>query len=235
MRINKYLAKAGKASRRKADKLIEEKRVTINEKIAELSDRVNISSDKVFLDGEIITLNSDFIYYIMVKPENIISSVSDDRGRKTVIDFFPKQQGLFPVGRLDFDVSGVILITNDGELTYRLTHPKFGVEKIYHALISGSLDDSKTAKLKKGVELDGKMCKVKKIRTLKDGANSLVEVTMTEGRKREVKELLKAVGNRVLRLERISFAGIKKGELSKGEFRELSDIEVENLRKMVKL
>lgn len=238
MRINRYLASVGVASRRKADTLIAEGRVTINNAVAKLSDKVDPSKDMVCLNGEEIKPRSELRYYLFYKPVDVITSVSDDRERKTVMEFIPEPAGLFPVGRLDFDAIGAILITNDGDLAYRLTHPKFGIEKIYIAEVLKQFTPENAELLKSGIELEGVVCRANDVEIIKYLPNSdisVVRVTMTEGRKREVKELLKAVGNRVVKLKRISFAGLTTEGLEPGQYRKLEPDEVAQLRNMVQL
>jgi len=229
MRINKFLARAGVASRRKADLLVESKEIMINGKTASFSDKVDPKLDTVLYNGKKVISPDNYSYFILNKPESVISAVTDDRGRKTVIDFMPNIDGLFPVGRLDFDVSGSLIITNDGELAYTLTHPKFEVSKIYIAKLSLSITDEQINKIESGIIIENHNCKAQSVKRL-DSDSYTIEITMTEGRKREVKKLLEAVGNPIIKLSRTSFAGIGCGNLKKGTYRELAAEEIATLK-----
>ncbi len=237
IRINRFIAMAGVASRRKAEQLIERGEITINGRTATLGESINPSRDEVCHRGKILRPVENRVYYLLHKPEGYLSSVSDDRGRKTVIDLVPSGTKVFPVGRLDLDVSGVLLLTNDGELSNKLIHPRYGVKKEYRALVRGIFTDGNAQTLtKEGIILDEKRCRAVEASLVSknDNGTSLVRIVMSEGIKREVKRLLRSVGNPVLTLKRTEFAGLSLKNLKKGSYRELSSEEVISLRKLVK-
>ncbi len=235
-RINRFLSLCGVASRRKAEELISLGKITLNGRKAELTDIIDPLSDEVVYNEKILKMPEEHEYFIFNKPSGVISSVTDDRGRKTVTDFLPEGSNAVPAGRLDIDTTGVILLMSDGELLYKLTHPKYQVEKIYTAIIKGSFNSAKAAKMTKGVLVENIIMKAKKVVTLKSEKNvHTLKITMTEGRKREIKELVKAVECTVISLERISFAGITCGSLQQGEIRKLTPEELLLLKKKAKI
>ena len=235
MRINRFLALCKVASRRKAEELIVAGKVRINGRVAVLTDEVS-DSDRVEFAGKILTPPAEYDYFLLNKPAGVLSSVGDDRGRKSVVDFLPKGCKAAPVGRLDLDTTGVLLLTNDGELLYRLTHPSFGIRKIYRAGVTGDFTQELADQIKKGVTVDGVEMKAEAI-AINTRRNRYCEITITlvEGRKREVKEMIKAVGCRVVSLTRISFANITCSGLETGAIRRLTDPEVAALYRLTKL
>ena len=235
-RINRFLALCKVASRRRSEELINEGKVTINNRLAVLGDKVDPEKDVVVYEGKRLKIPQEYEYYLLNKPENVISAASDDRGRKTVTDFLPDGSTAVPVGRLDLDTTGVLLLTTDGELHHRLTHPSFGVKKRYQAVITGHFDEEEARKIEKGIEIDGVVMKADKVVVLESfGNKAKIEMTLMEGRKREVKELVKAVGCRVKELKRTSFAGILCGKLEPGELRPLNSFEIRSLKKLTGL
>jgi len=235
MRINRFLALCKVASRRKAEELIVAGKVTINGRTAVLTDEVS-GSDRVEFAGKILTPPVEFDYFLLNKPAGVLSSVGDDRGRKSVVDFLPRGCRAAPVGRLDLDTTGVLLLTNDGELLYRLTHPSYGIRKIYRAGVVGDFTPELADRLKKGVSVDGVEMKAEAV-AINTQRNRYSEITITlvEGRKREVKEMVRAVGCRVVSLTRISFANITCRDLETGEVRRLTDAEVAALYRLTGL
>ena len=232
MRINKFLAEKGIASRRHADKMIEDCRVTINGVLATLGANVE-EGDIVAVDNvPLPTEEKKEEYYIMNKPKGVICTVSDDRGRKTVMDFLPETAGrVFPVGRLDFDTEGLLLLTNDGELAFRLTHPSSEIPKTYMAKIEGTLTEKDLNPLRSGVELDGvmtKKCKAHIIETHKDYTK--VHITITEGKNRQVRRMFEAIGRNVELLRRVSIGQLQLKGLNRGEVRALSEYEIAYLK-----
>lgn len=227
MRINKYLAESGVASRRGADELIKNGVVKINGKVAELGDEVETDAF-VTVEGRPVSVVKTFDYYIMNKPKGYICSVKDDKGRKTVMDLLPpSKRRLFPVGRLDYDSEGLLILTNDGELTFRLTHPKNEVPKTYLVKTERQVTDGDLAKLRSGVYVDGvktKKCNVKLIETTKNG--SKLHITITEGRNRQVRKMFEAVGNNVDFLKRIKIGDLTVSGLNRGEVRPLTQAEI---------
>lgn len=232
MRINKFLADKGIASRRHADEIIAAGRVTINGVVATLGANVE-ETDEVLLDGEIISdTEKKEEYYIMNKPKGVVCTVSDDRGRKTVMDLLPDGVGrVFPVGRLDYATEGLLILTNDGDLAFRLTHPKTEIPKTYMAKIEGTLTEKDLNPIRSGVELDGeltKKCKAHIVETNKEYTK--VHVTITEGKNRQVRRMFEAIGKNVEYLKRISIGQLKLTGLDRGKTRKLTENEIEYLK-----
>lgn len=228
MRINKFLADHGIASRRHADKMIEEGRVTINGIIATLGVSVE-PEDEVAVDGIIIEQEErEEVYYMMNKPKGVVCTVSDDRGRKTVMDLLPNDIGrVFPVGRLDYETEGLLILTNDGDLAFRLTHPTTEIPKTYLVRIEGTLTEKDLNPIRSGVELDGiltKKCKAHIVETNKDYTK--VHITITEGRNRQVRRMFESIGKNVAFLKRISIGQLKIKGLDRGQIRKLTEQEV---------
>lgn len=231
MRINKFLATSGVASRRASDNLIKEGVVKINGKVCSCGDDVDLSKDSVTVNGKLVNVVKKFEYYIMNKPKGYVCTVKDDKDRKTVMDLLPqKMKRLFPVGRLDYDTEGLLILTNDGDLTFKLTHPKNEVPKTYLVKTEKPVNDEDLAKLRSGVVVDGvktKKCNVRLIETLKTG--SKLHVTITEGRNRQVRKMFEAVNNNVDFLKRIKIGELTLSGLNRGETRQLSAREVDYL------
>ena len=232
MRINKFLAEKGIASRRHADEMIASGRVKINGVVATLGANVE-ETDEVVLDGAVIThTEKTEEYYIMNKPKGVICSVSDDRGRKTVMQLLPETAGrVFPVGRLDYETEGLLILTNDGETAYRLTHPTSEVPKTYLARIEGTMTEKDLNRIRSGIELDGvmtKKCKAHIVETNK--AYTKVHITITEGRNRQVRRMFEAIGRNVEFLKRISIGKLKLTGLDRGQVRALSPEEISYLK-----
>ena len=230
MRINNFLAESGVSSRRGADKLIEDGLVMINGKICSLGDDVE-EGDNVTVKGKKISLNKKYDYYIMNKPKGYITSVKDEKGRKTVMDLLPKNiKRLFPVGRLDYDSEGLLILTNDGDLTFKLTHPKNEVPKTYLVKTEKSITEEELSKLRSGVYIDGvktKKCNIKLIENNKEFAK--LHITITEGRNRQIRKMFEAVGHSVDFLKRIKIGDLALSGLNRGEVRKLSSREIDYL------
>lgn len=230
-RLQKYISECGIASRRKAEELILAGKVKVNgEVVKTLGTKVN-SGDMVSVNGQILT-NEAKEYYLLNKPREVISSVSDDKHRKTVVDFINTDKRIYPIGRLDYDTTGIILLTNDGELSNILTHPSRDIEKEYVAKIKGFLTKEETTKLCNGVLLNGiktkpAYFKMKKYDKKTDTA--YVRVIITEGRNHQVKDMFKSVGKDVLKLTRERYAFLDLGNLKSGEYRKLTIKEVKML------
>lgn len=236
VRLQKYLASCGIASRRQSEKLIEAGRVKVNGEVAELGACVDPLADTVTLDGHTLR-QEDSVYIVFNKPKGVVTTARDTHSRKTVIDSVSGvKERVFPVGRLDMDVQGVLLLTNDGELAYRLTHPKCEVDKVYLAWVRGRMSPNTAIRLEEGVELEDGLTAPAKVVVLNAGdQTSLVQLTLHEGRKREVKRMLAAVGHPVCELQRISFAGVYVKCLKPGEWRYLHNKEITALRKLASL
>ena len=232
MRINKFLAERGVASRRHADAIVEAGRVTVNGKTATLGMNVE-EEDIVELDGNLLsTSEKKEEYYLMNKPKGVVCTVSDDRGRKTVMDLLPENVGrVFPVGRLDYATEGLLILTNDGDLAFRLTHPTSEIPKTYMARIEGTLTEKDLNPIRSGIELDGvltKKCKAHIVETNK--AYTKVHVTITEGRNRQVRRMFEAIGKNVEFLKRISIGQLKLTGLDRGQIRPLTEQEIAYLK-----
>lgn len=232
MRINKYLAEMGVASRRRADAMIQACRVTINGELATLGANVE-EGDEVALDGRILSLTEKKEeFYIMNKPKGVVCTVSDDRGRKTVMDLLPEGIGrVFPVGRLDYATEGLLILTNDGDTAFRLTHPTTEIPKTYMARIEGTLTEQDLNPIRSGVELDGvltKKCKAHIVETNK--AYTKVHITITEGRNRQVRRMFESIGKNVEFLKRISIGELKLKGLDRGKIRPLTELEIAYLK-----
>ena len=234
MRINKYLASCGVASRRKCEEIISRGKVTVNgEVVKELGTIINVEKDLVKVYGKEVSLDTKKVYYMLNKPQGVISASKSKYGEETVVDLLGKKEHrLFPVGRLDKDTTGLIILTNDGDFAYKLTHPKYEKEKTYEALVKGKVDSKSLDKLKQGVVIDGKKTSRAKVRLVKMiGVNSLVEITLIEGRKRQVKKMCEKVGHKVIKLTRTMENGLSLGDLEIGEYRKLTKNEVSKLLK----
>jgi pseudouridine synthase len=236
MRLQKFLAECGVASRRASEEIIRAGRVQVNGEVAELGAKVNPDSDTILLDGKPVEADKK-VYILLNKPVGTVSTAKDTHGRKTVC-YILRDAGprLFPVGRLDIDVEGALLMTNDGELAHRLMHPKFQVDKLYQADVVGEMSDDAAAKMKQGIDLDDGRAVAVDVKILSRGKrSSRVHLTLREGRKREVKRLCEAVGHRVRKLKRLSFAGVAVKSLKPGKWRHLQVDEIAKLRKLAGL
>ena len=225
MRLNAYLARAGVASRRGADELIKAGRVTVNGEPGQLNTFVE-SRDRVELDGGRVELQP-LAYVLLHKPAGAVTTARDPQGRRTVVDLVDHPARVVPVGRLDVDTTGALLLTNDGELAHRLAHPRYEVQKLYEAEVEGEPDDAALQRLRHGLELDDGPTAPAEARRL---APSTVELGIHEGRKHQVKRMLAAVGHPVRRLHRSRYAGLTLEGLEPGAWRELEPSEVELLR-----
>ena len=231
MRINKYLAESGICSRRAADKLILDGVVKKNGKTCAIGEDVDVIADKITVDGKPVGIAKNFEYYIMNKPKGYVCTVKVDKDRKTVMELLPKNiTRVFPVGRLDYDSEGLLLFTNDGDLAYKLTHPKNEVPKTYLVKTEKPVTDKALAALRSGVVIDGvktKKCNVSLIETTKKG--SRLNITITEGRNRQIRKMFEAVDNSVDFLKRIKIGDLRLTGLNRGETRKLTKEEINYL------
>ncbi len=235
IRLQKYLAQAGIASRRKAEEIILSGRVTVNgEKITQLGVKIEEAKDKVTLDGKIIQQQSQNIYIMLHKPKGYITSAKDQFNRLTVMDLLKGiNQRLVPVGRLDYDTSGLLILTNDGELTYKLTHPKHEVAKVYEALIKGSPSQEEIEAFMGGLIIEDYKTAPAQFEILSGNKyKSKVKITITEGRNRQVRKMCEAINHPVIGLKRIAIGKISLGDLKLAEYRHLTIKELEYLRKL---
>ena len=234
MRINKFLAEQGIASRRKSDELIAEGRVRLNGKAAKAGDDVK-PSDTVELDGKILSHKVKYEYYLLNKPKGCVCSVSDEKDRKTVMSLLPAGAGrVFPVGRLDYDTEGLLILTNDGDLAFRLTSPKNEIPKTYLVRVEGIVTDQQLNRLRAGVEIERgiitKKCKVNVVETNK--TYTKMHVVLTEGKNREIRRMFEAVGKNVDFLKRIKIGELTLSGLDRGAVRKLSAEEVFYLKNL---
>jgi pseudouridine synthase len=236
MRLQRYLAGCGIASRRNAEKLVESGCVKVNGVVAKLGDTVDPEKDVVTCDGKPVHPEAP-VYVILNKPKDTVTSARDTHGRKTVIDCVEGVSArVFPVGRLDADVEGALLLTNDGDLAFRLMHPKYQVEKVYLATVTGEFTREALARIEEGVPLeDGPTATAKARIVNKRQGTTLLRLTLHEGRKREVKRMCAALGHPVRELQRVSIAGITAKGLRPGEWRYLTPHEVATLRRVAGL
>lgn len=238
VRINKLLSQLGIASRRKTDQLIKEGAVTLNgEVLKKPGAMIDPVTDRLAVYGEEIDLGQlkSYLYFMVNKPKGYISTVRDTHQRQTVIELVPGAKGLFPVGRLDKDTTGLILITNDGELAHRLMHPKYEIGKVYQAEVSGDLKGKTLLNLEKGVDIKEKrlsFCKVLKVKKLKGATEVVLEIH--EGKKRQIRRTFEALGYRLSSLKRISYAGLHLN-IEEGSYRRLTEAEVSSLKEKVSL
>lgn len=239
LRLQRYLAEAGVASRRACEELIRAGRVTVNDKTAIVGDTIDPHEDIVALDGKLVQPEVKE-YWLLNKPAGVLSAVLDSRGRPTVTEYIPTEARVFPVGRLDLDTTGLLLLTNDGLLTERLLHPRYHVEKEYVVTVRGRLSESDARRLRKGVQLEEGVTAPAKVtivshRKVDDGLVTALKVIICEGKKRQVKRMLSAVGHRVLSLHRSRFATLTDAGLAVGQARTLYSKELGQLRKMAGL
>jgi len=224
-RLQKILARSGVASRRESEDLIDSGRVTINGKVATLGDKAR-ELDQIELDGIPVLRNPDLVHYLLHKPRTVLSTASDPEGRETVVDLVPSEARVFPVGRLDADSEGLIILTNDGDLTQRLTHPSFGVPKEYLAHVEGVPSRAAIRRLREGIELEDGMTSPAEVSMPQDG---LLRIVIHEGRNRQVRRMCDAVGHPVLRLVRVRIGPITDPALSAGDWRTMTRDEIRSL------
>ena len=239
-RLQKIISQYGIASRRHAESMITAGRVTLNGRIAQLGDRADLNQDTLLIDGRPIQQRPDFIYLLLNKPAGIVSTCSDPQQRRTVLDLLPqnlrKGQGIHPVGRLDLNSSGALLLTNDGDLTLRLTHPRYHLSKTYHVWIEGDTQALTLQQWREGVMLMGKKTLPANVSVLKrHSGKTLLEVTLTEGRNRQIRRIAQQFGYKILKLHRIAIDSIhlyvpESLRLASGQYRPLQSNEIESLK-----
>ena len=231
-RLQKVIANSGYTSRRNAEKLISEGRVSVNgDIVTELGVKVN-QADIILIDGVEINKNEKKVYYLLNKPRGVISSVTDDKDRKTVVDLIDTDQRIYPIGRLDYNTTGIILLTNDGDFANHLMHPKNNIKKTYLAKIEGILSKDDIIALKKGIVIDGRKVDTSNFKVKRkdiEKNNSLVEITIVEGRNHIVKNIFASLKHDVIKLTRTNYSFLNVDNLKSGEYRELSIKEVKRL------
>jgi len=235
-RLQKFLAEAGLGSRRRCEELIRSGQVIVDGRTAELGASVDPDAQEVLVDGSPV-VREQKEYWLLNKPAGVLSAASDSRGRPTVIECVPARARVFPVGRLDLNSTGLLVLTNDGELAARLLHPRYHVEKEYLATVRGVVESSNLERLRRGVLLDDGVTAPAKVevvssgRSARGGANSTLRIVVHEGRKRQVRRMLEAIGHRVTALHRSRFDGLNDAGLALGQARTLSPAEVQHLRR----
>ncbi len=236
-RLQKVIANLGYCSRRKAEELITDGRVKVNGKVVtELGTKADVE-DIITVDGKRINMERK-VYILMNKPRNVVCSAKDDRGRPTVVDLIEGVgERIYPIGRLDFDTTGVLLLSNDGDLTNKLIHPSKEIDKTYRVTIEGFANEDQLERIRRGIKLDGVMTspaivEVSKIN--KEKRKSIINITIHEGKNHQVKRMFNTVGLKVVKLNRIEFAGFKVGGLKEGQYRLLTNKEITELKSMVK-
>lgn len=233
MRLQKFMATCGVASRRKSEKIILDGRVKVNGKIiTELGTKINPEKDIVKVDNKIIELEENDIYILLNKPVGYVTTTKEQFGRKKVLDLIKGvKERIYPVGRLDYDTSGLLILTNDGELTYKLTHPSHEIKKTYIAIVRGVPTKSEIMKLRRGVVIDGYKTSKSEVEILKNYKNkSILKIIIHEGRNRQVRKMCESINHPVIELERVSIEDIQLGNLKVGEWRYLTNEEIKYLK-----
>lgn len=232
-RLNKYIASSGFAARRKVDELIQTGRVTVNRKtVTELGTKINPEEDTVKIDGEPVKQQSKNIYILLNKPKGYITTTSDELGRPKVMDLVKIKDRVYPIGRLDYDSEGLLLLTNDGAMANKLMHPRYKVLKTYHVKVNKPIDEIKLHKLKTGVKVEGKLTGPAIVKIIPGTGDHEIIVTIHEGRNRQVRKMLEAIGIFVRKLKRIEYAGLKLEKVKPGTWRFLLADEVATLKKL---
>ena len=232
MRLNKYLAQSGVASRRESDRLIQEGTVTVNDQVMIDPAYQVQENDRVTFDGKVLKQQENTVVYMLNKPKNVITTAQDTHGRKTVLDLIPSNRRLFPIGRLDKDTTGLILITDNGELANYLMHPKNRVSRLYEAEIEGQLNPKEIAKIKKGIFIgDGEFGRGKIVKQITRKTRSIITISLQQGQKREIRRIFDFLGKKVYRLHRFQYGTIKLGDLQSGQWRGLTQKEINLLTK----
>ncbi len=233
-RLHKYLARSGIASRRKCEEFIREGRVEVNGEVVREQGVKVFPGDDVLINGRPVE-PGPLEYYLLNKPAGVISTVSDPRGRKTVVDLVPSRQRLFPVGRLDQDTTGLLILTNDGGLAHRLMHPRYEVDKVYRAEVRGKVSRQVLDHIREGVQLEeGPTTPAQAKLIAQKGADSLLEIVIHEGRKRQVRRMMEALGHPVIKLHRGEYAIFTDEDLELGQYRALTKREVAALEKLAR-
>lgn len=233
-KVQKILSETGVASRRKAEELIREGRVTVNGRTTQIGDRADPSYDHIKVDGRRVFLPPSKTYLLVHKPKGVVTTVDDPEGRKTVLDLLPAStRRLFPMGRLDYDAEGLLLLTDDGDLAHRLSHPSFHIPRTYHVKVKGKPTPLEVRRLSQGIYLDDGRTAPCRVSSLKETEeNSWLEMVLYEGRNRQVKRMWDKLGYPVLKLKRVEFAGLSLGRLQPGQYRALRPGEVQRLKKL---
>lgn len=228
MRLNKFLASAGIASRRKCDEIILSGVVAVNGKVVnELGTTINEKKDKITIEGRVVTLPSSFVYIKLNKPKGYACTTNDEKGRKTIYDLVDCKERLFSIGRLDYDTEGLIILTNDGDFANRVAHPRYSMEKEYRVTVEGEIKESELAVMRKGVVVDGERMPSAKVEWLSyENGFTKLSVAIDEGQNRQVRRMFEAIGKSIKLLKRVRIGGVKLGGLSRGEYKDLTEKEL---------
>lgn len=233
VRLNKYLADHGVASRRKADEMIDAGQVQVNgRKVFELGVKINPETDKVKVKGRLLVTKPEPLYFVFNKPRNVVTTTSDPEGRPIVLDFFKKvKKRIFPVGRLDWDTEGLLLLTNDGDFAHEISHPTSEITKTYHAKLDGLPTEAKLEKLRRGVSIPGGKVKALAIKRLNKGTQKKdwIEIVIQEGKNRQVRKMFEKIGFDVVKLKRVAIGNLKLGSLKSGVYRPLTTKDLEQI------
>ncbi len=235
LRIQKFLAQIGVASRRRAEELIKEGRVTVNGKVAEIAMRIDPSECHIKVDGKLLTSPEQRVYYLFYKPVGVVSTLTDPEGRACLSDFIGRiKYRLFPVGRLDFNSEGLMILTNDGDLANRILHPSRKIPKTYHVKVSDEPSEASIERLCKGIWLEeGKTAPAKVKMLRKTSSNVWLEMVLYEGRKRQIRRMIEGIGHSVLKLRRVKINGLSLNKLKPGELREMTEEELKRLKEEI--
>lgn len=234
-RLQKIIAEMGIASRRKAEEMIYEGRVRVNGRVATIGMKADLFRDHIKVDGKLLTKPENKVYYVFNKPKGVVTSLSDPEGRPTVKDFLKGiKERVFPVGRLDYDSEGLLILTNDGEFAHGILHPSRKIPKTYMVKIKGVPEDEAVEKLRSGMKIDGVLTAPARVKRMqKSENNSWIEMTIHEGKKRQIRRMLERVGHPVLKLKRIRINGLALGDLEPGRFRAMTAKEMQTITKEI--
>lgn len=235
MRLQKYISKAGVASRRKAEEYIRQGKIKVNGKVVtEMGAKVDPQKDEIYFNNKKIFLEDKKIYIMLNKPEGYVTTLSDQFNRPKVTDLIQGvNERIYPVGRLDYNTSGLLLLTNDGDLTYKITHPKHYIDKIYISKIKGIITQKEMNKFSKGIDIGGYITVPAKIKLIeKNQKNCLVKIVIREGKNRQIRRMMDILGHPVITLKRVSIGKLSLGDLRKGEWRYLNHEEIEYLKSL---
>lgn len=233
VRLNKFLALAGVGSRRKNDELILSGVVRVNGAVvSDLGVKIDPSRDRISVAGKPVAIEQKKVYILLNKPKDCITTAKDERDRTTVLDYVRTAERIYPVGRLDRNTTGVLLLTNDGELAHSLMHPSFEIERVYHVGLDQACTDAEIAKLRRGVRLEDGMARARRVAIVSGSRRQELVLTLSEGRNREVRRLMESLGKRVKKLDRIAYAGLTTEGLARGKWRKLHPSEVESLKRL---
>ena len=233
-RLQKFMARCGVASRRKCEEIITAGRVKVNDfVVTELGHKVDPDKDSVYVDNNVINVEENKVYIALNKPEGIVSTVKDEKERKTILDLVKVKERIYPIGRLDYDTCGLIILTNDGDIYNRVIHPRQVINKVYEAIIEGCPNQEEISKFCNGVDIDGYITAQADFKIVKRiGFNCLATITIHEGKNRQIRKMCDAIEHPVIALKRISVGNILLGNMEKGSWRNLTEEEIEYLKKL---